>query len=262
MVMVSAHRGGAGERTHLENTRMAMEEALELGVDFVEFDVQRCGDGTFILFHDDHVVSESGAVMLSEISFADFKKYASNFMLYDDALHLLRGKAKAHIDFKFTSPSALYVDPASTYEVKAAERAVDIIGVDEMIVTTLEDRSVKAVRAWSKSLFPDLLVGLSLGRAGDGLSKWELIKMRLSEIFPARRMKHCDANLVVANHKLADKSLYRWSRRRGIPLLVWTVDGEKALTKWLTKDDVWLVTTNFPADAMRIRGMCDDQTRP
>ena len=89
MVMISAHRGGAGERTHLENTRMAMEEALELGVDFVEFDVQRCGDGTFILFHDDHVVSESGAVMLSEISFVDFKKYASNFMLYDDALHLL-----------------------------------------------------------------------------------------------------------------------------------------------------------------------------
>lgn len=255
MTMISAHRGGAGERVHLENTREAMEEALGLGVDFVEFDVQRCGDGTFVLFHDDHVEVGSKTVMLRDMTFEDFKSHANHYMLYVDALRLLRGKAKAHIDFKFTSPPGFYDDPSATFEVQAVSVAIDILGDRDIIVTTLEDRSVKAIRAWSRLRFPELLVGLSLGRSGDGMSKPDFAKMRFSEILPGRRMKRCDANLMVANHKFAKISLHRWSRRNGIPLLVWTVDGEEALTTWLSKGDVWLVTTNFPAEALRIRGL-------
>ena len=257
MTMISAHRGGAGKRVHLENTREAMEEALGLGVDFVEFDVQRCGDGTFVLFHDDHVEVGSKTVMLRDMTFEEFKSHANHYMLYVDALRLLRGRAKAHIDFKFTSPQEFYDDPSATFEVQAVSVAIDILGDKDIIVTTLEDRSVKAIREWSRSRFPELLVGLSLGRSGDGMSKLDFAKMRFSEILPGRRMKRCDANLMVANHKLAAMSLHRWSKRNGIPLLVWTVDGEEALTTWLSKGDVWLVTTNFPAEALRVRRLLD-----
>ena len=55
VVQLSAHRCGAGQDRTLENTRVALDGALRLPVEYVEFDVQRCGDGTLVCFHDDWV---------------------------------------------------------------------------------------------------------------------------------------------------------------------------------------------------------------
>lgn len=45
-----AHRGFGAIAP--ENTRVAFETAIALGADGVEFDVQRCGDETLVIFHD------------------------------------------------------------------------------------------------------------------------------------------------------------------------------------------------------------------
>jgi glycerophosphoryl diester phosphodiesterase len=50
MTWVIAHRGASSERT--ENTLPAFERAIELGADFVEFDVQASSDGELVVFHD------------------------------------------------------------------------------------------------------------------------------------------------------------------------------------------------------------------
>ncbi|MCW2544089.1 MAG: Glycerophosphoryl diester phosphodiesterase [Frankiales bacterium] len=50
-VLVSAHRGGAAYAP--ENTMVAFRNAVRLGVDELETDVQRTQDGTLVLMHDD-----------------------------------------------------------------------------------------------------------------------------------------------------------------------------------------------------------------
>jgi glycerophosphoryl diester phosphodiesterase len=47
---VIAHRGASSEEK--ENTLPAFERAIELGADFIEFDVQASSDGGLIVFHD------------------------------------------------------------------------------------------------------------------------------------------------------------------------------------------------------------------
>ncbi len=50
MTLVIAHRGASAEEQ--ENTLPAFERAIELGADYVEFDVQAASDGGLVVFHD------------------------------------------------------------------------------------------------------------------------------------------------------------------------------------------------------------------
>jgi len=230
-VLVSAHRMGSGGDRARENSLPALEEALRLGVDFVEFDVWRRDDGSFVVAHDpDHDLG----------------------LPYDEVLAALRGRARAHIDLKFSSPAEAYQE-GRAWEVDAARRAVEVLGHDQLIVTTGHDLAVRAVRDWGDTESLDLEVGLSLGRSVRNLSWLRRVEVRRSELFPHVRIRHSRANLVVAHHVLARLGVAAYARRRGLPLLVWTVDGDRALRYWLRPGRAWLVTTNHPGRALRIR---------
>jgi glycerophosphoryl diester phosphodiesterase len=222
--------GAGGDRAR-ENTLPVLEESLALGVDYVEFDVWRRDDGSFVVAHDpDHDIG----------------------LAYDAVLAALAGRGRAHIDLKFTSPGEAY-DEGRAWEVDAVRRAVEILGEERMIVTTGHDRAVRAVRDWADAQELDLRVGLSLGRSVRRLTWLRRIEVRRSELFPHVRMRASRANLVVAHHALARLGVAAYARRRDLPLLVWTVDTEDALRHWLRPGRAWLVTTNQPGLALRIR---------
>ncbi len=50
MTLVIAHRGASAEKK--ENTLPAFERAIEVGADYLEFDVQASRDGALVVFHD------------------------------------------------------------------------------------------------------------------------------------------------------------------------------------------------------------------
>ena len=244
-VLVSAHRC---------QTRADVERALALDVEFVEFDVQRCGDGTFVLFHDAVVEVDGSDVALADLTLDQLFAVVPDVLLYDEVLDLLAdGGKRAHLDLKFTSPDTAYELTSTTYEVAAAARAVRRLGATNLVVTTLDDRSVRAVRDWADVLGHHLLVGLSLGRGVTGFPVWRQIKVRASEVWPHVRYRHSRANIVVAHHWLARLGVARFARRRRLPLLVWTVNTEDSLRHWLRPGRAWLVTTNEPALALRVR---------
>ena len=253
MPLLSAHRCGAEGNLALENTREALERAATLASEFVEFDVQRCVDGVFVLYHDDHVQVAGDLVPLSGLTFAELSAATQQLVRYEDALAILAGRRRAHIDFKFFSPRELYAVPERTFEVAATQIAIDVMGAGAIIVTSLEDASVRAIRAWSRSRHPALLVGLSLGRDLTGRRVPEVVSTRASELFPTERIIACDANLVVANKSLARATLARFAHRRDLPLLIWTVDEPDELRRWLMDRRTWMVTTNYPLLAAELR---------
>jgi len=230
-VLVSAHRMGAGGDRARENTLPALEDALALHVDYVEFDVWRRDDGSYVVAHDPQ----------HDLGLA-----------YDVVLRAFEGRAHAHIDLKFTSPAPAY-DEGRAWEVEAARMAVDVLGHERMIVTTGHDRAVRAVRDWGDAEGLDLRVGLSLGRSIRRLSMLRRITVLREELFPHVRIRESRANLVVAHHLLARFGVAAYARRRGIPLLVWTVDSPRGLRYWLRPGRAWLVTTNHPGPAMEMR---------
>ena len=195
-----------------------------MGADYVEFDVQRCADGSLVLHHDPVAAAPPGAVR------------------YAEALELLAGRARAHLDLKFVGG-----------EVPVVAQAVARLGADRLLVTTLEDDGVHTVRAWAVAEGHDLLVGLSLGRGLRDLPILHGLRIRLTELFPGVRYRHTGANVVVAHHWLARLRVRRFARRRDLPLLVWTVDTPRALAYWMRPGRAWLVTTNEPEVALRLR---------
>ena len=250
--LVSAHRGGAGHDRDRENTLDALREAVTVDCEYVEFDVQRCRDGVHVLHHHDHVRDGDRLVPVAALTYPEFAALADTHLLLADALEVLRERKKAHLDLK------AHPDPAGGTrwpgdDVALVAQVIEALGAENVLVTTHEDESVRAVRAWSRSRYPDLLVGLSLGRDVGGQGLWRLLATRGSELFPGRRLRDCDANLVVCQRTLARLRVAGWAHRRGLPLLVWTVDDPAELRRWLADPRAWLVTTNFPRRAVELR---------
>ena len=126
---------------------------------------------------------------------------------------------------------------------------VDVLGVDHVIITTEEDASVRAIRQWSRAEAPGILVGLSSGpwsHDGRFVPHW---RSRIASFFPRLRVRFSDANLVAAHKLVARLTLKAYARRRALPIVVWTVDSPKGLTRWMNDPDVWIVTTNYPQRA-------------
>ncbi len=130
---------------------------------------------------------------------------------------------------------------------------VDVLGADQVIITTGEDASVREIRRWSRLHAPTLLVGLSSGpwsHDGRFVPRW---RSRIAACFPRLRVRFSGANLVVSHKTVARLSLKAYARRRSLPLVVWTVDEPAELRRWMSDPDTWIVTTNYPQRALAAR---------
>jgi glycerophosphoryl diester phosphodiesterase len=254
-VLLSAHRGGCGRSPEVENTLAAFEAAVQMPIDYIEFDLQRTADGVLLLNHDNRVRVDGKAPFIADLTAEQVDAACGPLVRYEAVLSLLAAAGrKAHLDLKFTSPIELYADPAATFEVDAVRIARSFLPESDFIVTTAEDRSVRAVRDWADAEGVSVLVGLSIGRHRlTGMRLWEQVVWRMGEMFPGRRIRRSGANLVVAQRHLARARLLEWAHKRNLPVLVWTVDNHKEMRRLLADARVWMVTSNFPERGIAMR---------
>jgi glycerophosphoryl diester phosphodiesterase len=240
MVLVSAHRGGAGGVRSAENTLAAFDAAIALGCDYVELDVRFTSDGIAVVSHDGEVTGADG----TRRSIADHRLdeiAGATLVTLDAVLELMRGRVGAHVDLKVRGR-----------EAELAHRVVDALGAGAVVITTAEDASVRRLVAWASEHAPGLMVGLSSSpRSASG--RWPRLVARGHSAFARTRVRRSGATVVVAHRTLARWSLRAYARRRGLPLLVWTVDRPDELARWMNDPATWMVTTNHPARALAAR---------
>ena len=217
--LISAHRAGH-DHDVTPDLLDAISAAVALGVDLVEIDVRTRPDGTPAVGHDS--VENSSPTM-------------------SDAIDRLGHTASLHLDLKEPDPAARIVG-----------EAVAQLGPGRVIVTTAVDSDVPRILAWAETHAPTLLVGLSTSKRPTSHRAASTIA-RISSWFPRARMRRSGANLVVAHHIVARWWLARWAARRNLPLLVWTVDADADLQRWLHDPRATIVTTNRPARALQLR---------
>ena len=107
---VIAHRGDH-TRAH-ENTLTAIENAIAAGVDYVEIDVRRTGDGKYVLMHDptvDRMTDGQGRVgqmtleQLQSLHVRDLKRPQippDHVPTFNEALATIKGRINIYLDFK------------------------------------------------------------------------------------------------------------------------------------------------------------------
>lgn len=213
MVLVSAHRGG-GE-AFARGTWAAYQDAVELGVELIEVDVRRRADGELVCSHELPLGQEP---LLREVL----------------ALAAAAGVG-GHIDVK-----------ESGYEVELVE-LVNSCGLRRVWFTTGEDASVAALRAAGAEAL------LTLGPSFAGRPFLAAARDLWRAAVPFRRLVACDARGAAAQFRLAGPVLRWWCRRRGLAVLVWTINDDRRLRHFIRARGVTAVVTDRPRRALALR---------
>lgn len=234
-VAVSAHQGGSEDAPPA--TWKAYEHALTTGVEYVEFDIRRTRDGVLVVFHDPAIAGRPvGRLTYEELCVAAGHRVP----LVRALMRLIAGKAIGHLDLKETGDEEQVIRPA-----------LDILGAGNFVATTLEDSSIRRI----KKSFPDVTTALSLGRDLRELTWLSRLPARARELYPLGRMRACGADWLAVHRRLARANVLRLCGRFGIPAMVWTVNGEPQMRRFLADSRVSVLITDRPRHALSLRAL-------
>lgn len=232
--LLSAHQSGF-EDGYAPNSLEAVIAVRDAGVDLIEFDVRVTKDNKFVTLHDETVQVNGTTIQVEETDARTILKHAKGACLLETMLKAIKDHAIAHVDLKDTH-----------HEIEIVNMCESILGKRGFIITTLEDESVAKLR----QARPDVQVALSLGRDVRNLAFSKRLAIRLSELFPAKRIVHCRPTMLALNYKIARAGVARWAVKHQLPVLLWTINTPTAMHKAWKNPYIWAFTTNKPRAAL------------
>lgn len=167
---ITAHRGGALEAP--ENTVAALENAIEAGADYVEFDVQRSADGIVVVNHDQDLMRIAGSpdaiasTSLADLDTVDIGSYFDprfsdqRVATLEDFLKTAKGKVRLNIELKYYGH-----DPELVPQVLQEIRAQDM--EDDVVMMSLSETGIQQVQELAPDMTVGLLSGASIGNLTD-----------------------------------------------------------------------------------------------
>jgi glycerophosphoryl diester phosphodiesterase len=231
---ISAHRGGSEGAP--PGTYDAYRRALETGVEFVELDARRTADGELIAYHNPRVGRRRPVGMLTYVELCRLANY--EVPTVTGILRLVAGRAGAHIDLK-----------ESDCVAAAAEEALSVLAPSRIILTTGDEAAIRELR----NRFPAVPCGLTIG--GDLAQTARYLSGRARGRVRSRvdAVAEVNADWAVVQERLAGAGALAECRRRGLATMVWTVDDDASLARWLHSPDVDVLVTNRPRRATELR---------
>jgi glycerophosphoryl diester phosphodiesterase len=235
--LVIAHRGASSDAP--KNTPTAFEAAIALGVDAVELDVRRTSDGVLVVHHN---ASRRGVpvAMLTYSALVRLSRYEPPVL--DTVLDLCAGRVAIDVEIK---------EPG--YEAEVVEKASRRFSRQQLLYTSFEEPVISTVRNLDPSAHCGLLLGP--GRLRSRAPRYEALPFDLAE--------RCGADALVVHQWLAplrgrgrrvpSTGLLAEARARGIPMLVWTVNGPQRLRAYLADGRVAGIITDLPGLALETR---------
>lgn len=221
MTAISVHRTDSADVDFFET-------AVASGAEYVEIDVRRTGDGEIVVRHDRHV----NGTVLAAASYVEVCAAAGQRVpRAREAMESIAGRIHGHLDLK-----------EKGVELDVVELALEILGPGNFVVTSREPASIAMI----SRAFPGVHTALSVGR-----SLWE--RGALRDFSPLAVLRACGAEWVAINHRLARLGVLRQCAAEGIPAMIWTVNGEPLMRRFLADPGVAVLITDRPREAVRMR---------
>ena len=201
------------------HTLAGVRTLVREGVEMVEVDVRRAGDGVLVAHHDDRL--PDGRLVREQTSAEIASSYpqASRPATVAELVAALGRATRLQMDLK-----------EEGIEEQALGLALAALPPDEIVVTTLSALQVERVKA----LRPDVRVGLSLNRSP------------VSAVCGLHRARRSGADLLAVHQVYLRTWLPALAR---LPLFAWTVDDDARLEQVLRDRRVACVITNRPLRA-------------
>ena len=250
-VLVVAHRGGAALAP--ENTLVAFENALKIGVDQVECDVHLSKDGELVVMHDPNVSrTTNGTGQISGLTLAELKKLnaAAKFgngawpeqriPTLDELLNLVKGKAGIQIEIKTSAGNARYPG----IEKKVADLLNSKGMTDKAIVISFDFPTLKDIKATDPRIQTGALVN----------TQWMSARMTKSpEQVLDEVTQATGADYFMPTAGSVSEALVKAAHAKGLKMGAWTVDATSDMRR-LAEFGVDAITSNKPDELKRTLG--------
>jgi glycerophosphoryl diester phosphodiesterase len=233
-----AHRGSSG--SYPENTRAAIEKALEAEADMIELDCQLSKDGHIVVFHDEKLrrtARAKGTVRgktLAELKKLDvggwFKKSfkGERILTLEEALDIIDGKVDLNLDIKVGKPGASAIELQLLFILSHYDY------LERSVLSCLDNRVLRRLR----ELAPDARIGV----------------LHANEIKdnPFQLAREIGAESLHIQKELATPPVLERAAGIGLKTLVWTVNDLREMEKFLALG-VDGIISDFPEKFWKIR---------
>jgi glycerophosphoryl diester phosphodiesterase len=223
-----AHRGASGEGLAPENTLVAFEQAIQIGIDLLEIDVRSTGDGHIIVLHDpslDRTTDRQGLVRdmnLQQVHQADAGG-GEKVPLFEEVLDLARHRAQVLVEVK------------SDHIAERVVQAIADAGAEEQVVLqSFNPQTVQRLKLLAPHLPASLLVG-----------QFPTTPSRVRARRLVAQVLEVGANALSIWHASLTPPFIEEMRKRGIAVWAWTVD-EDIIMRDLAMMGVQGIITNYP----------------
>ena len=222
---IISHRG----KTNLsspENDLTGIQEAINLGVDMVEFDVRKTSDEVLVCHHDAKV----NGVSVSNLTYESLKISNEQLCKLEEVLSLCRGKIGVNLEIK-----------EEGFETKAIDLLVANFSYDNMYVTSFIPSVIRSVKSQDSKIVSGLLLG-------DAMS-YQVFYRIVKEAISMNSFYYSNADFISPYYKIYEMGLMRNFQKHGVPIQLWTVN-ELNLLKDLINSDIQSIVTDVPSQIL------------
>lgn len=246
-IKVTAHRGDS--KYYPENSKVAFNSAVELGVDVIETDVHISSDGIIFIWHDENTKKLDGDERsISTRPWSELKELDLGFLYIDK--NGKRPFASQGIRL-MTFSEALHAFPNTRFNVDLKDNNINLVqgmyrileqdsAFDRVVVASFSSENLKAIRKFSDR------VATSYGQS-EVLLRVILSKLNLFRFvsnflprYPVIQVPVSSGGITVVT-----KRFIKILHKRGVKIQVWTIN-EKEEMKKLYKMGVDGVMTDDP----------------
>lgn len=221
--LVLGHRGAAGLEP--ENTLASFKKALDIGVNFIEFDVRACKD-ELVVIHDKSIDrTTNGKGLIKDFTFEELKKFdagkGQRIPSLKEVLEFLKNK-KVEVFIEIKEPNTL----------KRVIKEVEKAGLEKRTtIVSFYYFVVKKVKALNKSLKSGWIL------AGNPRS---IVKLKEDKI-----------DFLIQQFSYTNKEIVEECHKNKIKIVVWTVNNKKDIEKML-KLGVDVIVSNYPDKVLNL----------
>lgn len=221
-ILIIGHRGGGGKSVP-ENSLPSIEVSIQNKADFVEIDIQRTKDGSYVVFHDPTLFRMAGIrkkiteMTLEEIKDVDIGQYypgyeGTKIPTLEEVLQSCRGKIGVFLECKSPTADTMMVDDIVALIEKYKMR-------EDVLFMSLDYSLVKYVRSKYPAYDTGFTYVLSLGNPGR---------------FQA-------SHLILEETAATDKNLDKIHFYRKYAV-VWTVNTDESMEQFIEKEVDGIIT--------------------
>ena len=222
---IISHRGKI-DLSSPENDLRGIQEAINLGVGMVEFDVRKTSDEVLVCHHDAKV----NGVSVSSLTYESLRNSNEHLCRLEEVLSLCKGKVGVNLEIK-----------EEGFEARVVDLLIANFSYDNIYVTSFIPSVIRSIKSQDLKIVSGLLLG-------DAMS-YQVFYRIVKEAISMEDFYYSKADFISPYYKIYEMGLMRNFQKRGIPIQLWTVN-ELKLLKDLINSDIQSIVTDVPSQIL------------